>query len=102
MKRFKTTVTRIDEYIIEFDETIINEEWMDDFRSCFYGFHTLEEHAEHIAQVRARTGEGFIEGYGNTMVNGKAPWWSKDFDKSINIIVKNEDQINDVEVEEIE
>lgn len=102
MKRFKTTVTRTDEYIIEFDESIINEEWMDDFRSCFYGFHTLEEHAEHIAQIRARIGEGFIEGYGNTMVNGKPPWWSsKDYEKGINIVVKSEDNIREVEVKEI-
>jgi len=102
MKRFKTTVTRTDEYIIEFDENIINEEWMGDFRSCFYGFHTLEEHAEHIAQIRARVGDGFIEGYGNTMINGKPPWWNtKDYEKAINIRIVNEDRDKEIEVEEI-
>jgi len=28
MKRFKTTVTRTDEYIIEIDDNILDEEWM--------------------------------------------------------------------------
>lgn len=103
MKRFKTTVTRTDEYIIEIDENILNEQWMEDFREHFYNFHTLEQHAEHIAQIRARTGEGFIEGYGNTMVNDQAPWWSKkNYEKAINIKIVSEDQDCEVEVEEIE
>lgn len=102
MKRFKTTVTRTDEYIIEFDENIINDEWMADFRKSFYRFDSYEEHAEHIAQIRARIGEGFIEGYGNTMIEGEPPWWSvKNYEKGINIIVKSEDQDCEVEVEEI-
>lgn len=102
MKRFKTTVTRTDEYIVEFDENIIDEEWMKDFRDYFYTFHTYEEHAKHIAQIRARVGDGFIEGYGNPMVNGKPPWWSlKDYEKGINIIVKSEDLDCEVEAEEI-
>jgi len=103
MKRFKTTVTRTDEYIIEIDENELNEQWMDDFRSSFYNFHTLEEHAEHIAQIRARIGEGFIEGYGNTMVNGKPPWWNtNDYEKAINIKIVSEDKDCEVEVEEVE
>ena len=47
---------------------------MDDFRHVFFDLHTLYEHAEHLAQIRARMGEGFIEGYGNLKVNGKLPW----------------------------
>ena len=102
MKKFKTTVTRTEEYIIEFDENIINEEWMDDFRKHFYKYHTLKDHAKHIAQIRARAGEGFIEGYGNTMVNGKPPWWNtKDYEKAINIKVVSEDKDCEVEGEEI-
>ena len=102
MKRFKTTVTRTDEYIIEFDENIIDEEWMQHFRSYFYKLDSLEDHAEHIAQIRARSGEGFIEGYGNTLVDGKPPWWNtKDYNPAINIKVVNEDKDCEIEVEEI-
>jgi len=46
MKRFKTTVTRTEEYIIELDENVLNEQWMDDFRHVFFDFYSLEEHAE--------------------------------------------------------
>ena len=103
MKRFKTTVTRTDEYIIEIDENVIDEQWMDDFRKHFYRFDSYEEHAEHIAQIRAKQGEGFIEGYGSTMIDGKPPWWSaKDYERGINIIVKSEGKDCEVEVEEIE
>lgn len=64
MKKYKCTVTRTDEYIIEIDENIINGEWMENFRSYMYGFDTLEEHAEHLAQFQARVGDhDFIEGY---------------------------------------
>ncbi len=108
MKKFKTTVTRTDEYIIEFDENVINEEWMQHFKRYFYDFDDLEEHAEHMAQYRARFGEGFIEGYGNVKVNGKIPWYAlndknRESDESaINIQIISEDQNCEVEIEEIE
>lgn len=54
MKKFKVRVERVDEYEIEFDENVINKEFMEDFKKYFYNFDTLEEHAEHIAQFRAR------------------------------------------------
>lgn len=105
MKRFKTTVTRTDEYIIEIDENIITEEWMEDFAKYFYGFDTYEEHAEHLAQYKARFEQSFIEGYGEVLINGK-PHWSvenkEDVNKGINIIVKSEDRDCEVEVEEID
>ena len=56
MKKFKCTVTRTDEYEIEIDENIINEEWMEHFRSYMYDFDSLSEHAEHLAQFQARLG----------------------------------------------
>lgn len=105
MKRFKTTVTRTDEYIIELDENIFDEEMMKEFKEVFYDFDTYEEHAEHLAQIRARMGEGFIEGYGEVLVNGKKPWYVIDEDKvnkGVNIVIKREDQDCEVEVEEIE
>jgi len=102
MKRFDCTVTREDKYIIEFDENIINEEWMQEFRESMYGFTKLEEHAKHIAQLRARAGDGFMEGYGDPMKNGEPPWWSlNDYEKGINIRIVSEDEECEVEVEEI-
>jgi len=109
MKRFKTKVTRIDEYIIEIDENVIDEQWMDDFRHVFFSLYDHYEHAEHLAQIRARLGEGFIEGYGNVKINGKVPWYvtKTEIEKRLpcedafNIIIKSEDQDCEVEVEEI-
>lgn len=105
MKRFKTTVTRTEEYIIEIDENIINEEWMQHFRRYFYDFDSYEEHAEHLAQHRARFEQSFIEGYGEVLINGKKSWNVQDdneVEKGINIIIEREDQDCEVEVEEIE
>jgi len=104
MKKFKCIVTREDEYIIEFDENEINEEWMTDFKKHFYNFDSLEEHAEHIAQFRSRfPDDSFIEGYGIPTVNGRRPVFA-DKDsviKAINIKIISEDQNIDVEVEKI-
>ncbi|MCY7679969.1 hypothetical protein NST06_10225 [Bacillus sp. FSL P4-0322] len=90
---FKRTcdVERQDQYIIEFDENVLNDEWMQSFRETFYDFATLTEHAEHIAQFRARNGSKFIDGYGIPLENGKAPRWAdmKDVNKAINIIDGN-------------
>ncbi|MDR1624143.1 MAG: hypothetical protein LBS04_04130 [Tannerellaceae bacterium] len=117
MKKFKCTVTRTDEYIIEIDENIINDEWMRHFRSYMYSFYTLEEHAKHLAQFQARIGDyDFIEGYGHVKRNGKLLFSGEDYDsqgrllpedqrrepgKGINIVKVNEDNDCEVEVEEI-
>lgn len=108
MKKFKCTVTRTDEYIIEFDEDVINEEWMSDFREYMCDYDTLEEHAENIAQFRARFGGEFIEGYGMPLINGKLPLsaqlseqYMKKVNNAINIKILSEDKDCEVEVEEI-
>lgn len=75
MKKFKCEVERFDRYIVEFDENVINEEWMEDFRQVFFDFYDLEEHAEQIAQIRARFGQGPIEGYGIPLEDGEIPYW---------------------------
>lgn len=104
MKKFECTVTREDKYIIELDENILDEEWMAHFRRYFYDCHNLNEHAEHIAQFRARFGDhNFIEGYGVPLVNGKKPIFADEnsINKAINIIIVSEDEDCEVEVEEI-
>lgn len=108
IKKFKCEVQRTDEYIIEFDDSVIDDEFIQDFRKHFYNLTDLEEHAENIAQFRARNPDtSFIEGYGEVKVNGEAPFsFSKndsrsDIENAINIKVISEDNDCDVDVEEV-
>lgn len=119
MKKFKCTVTRTDEYEIEFDESIYDEEWMEAFRAYMFDFHNLSQHAQYIAQHQARLGSArdFIEGYGYVKRDGDLPLSGKDFDKDgkwlpaskrrqpapgININILSEDEDCEVDVEEVE
>lgn len=105
MKKFRCIVTRQDEYIIEIDENKIDEKWMKDFRGYMYDFRTLKEHAEHIAQHRARFGEDFIEGYGYPLVNGEVPFGAKIRGEKaldgINIKIIDEDDYPEVDIFEL-
>lgn len=91
-RRFECTVERYDRYIIEIDEGITSGEY------------TLEEHAEYIAQNRARFSENFIEGYGTPLVDGVVPFFTdkNSVEKGINIIIVSEDDDCEVEVIELE
>lgn len=71
MKRFKCTVEHVDEYIIEIDDTQFDKNRMEEFRQNICDFTTLEEHAAHIAQLRARFGTCHFEGYGVPLINGR-------------------------------
>lgn len=84
-------VERQDQYTIEFDENVLNDEWIQSFRETFYDFATLTEHAEHIAKTRAILGSTFIDGYGIPLENGQAPRWAnkEDINEAINIIDRN-------------
>ena len=68
MTKFTVQVTQLIE--VELDESKFDEQFMSEFRASFYSFDTIEEHAEHIAQLQARglidleCGTEFIEGYG--------------------------------------
>ncbi len=106
MKKFKCTVTRVDEYVVEFDENIINEEWIEELREYMYSFTTLKEHAEHLAQFQARFGHTFIKGYGAVKRNNETPYPYNEMGVSedelaININIISEDENCEVEVEEI-
>ena len=110
MAKFKVKVIREDEYEVEFDEKEFDNEFMEHFKNYFYDFDTLKEHAEHIAQFRARFGERFIEGYGLPKVNGERPFMAQineDVEKqvnyglNINIISEDDFDRMDIEVEEI-
>lgn len=68
MSKYQIEVTQLVE--VELDESKFDETFMEEFRQSFYSFDTLQEHAEHIAQLQARgiieldTGSEFVEGYG--------------------------------------
>lgn len=104
IRKFRCEVTRVDEYEIELDDEVLNEEFLNEFSKYFYEFDTLEEHAEYIAEFRARFGERFIEGYGSPLVNGKKPYFEQEkyVNKAINIKVISEDDDCEVEVEELD
>lgn len=99
-RRFKVTVERSDEYVIELDDEVMNDEWLENFRNEMYEFDDLEEHAEHIAQARARFNNGFIyggniEGYGDIAKRGCIHPNSSFPFPAVNIIEADED--NEVE-----
>lgn len=55
---------------VKLDKARFTPEFMDEFVASFYPYDTLEEHAEHIAQLQARgvydiMPNTFIEGYGH-------------------------------------
>jgi lysyl-tRNA synthetase class I len=54
---------------VTLDPAKFDEAFLAEFRESFYAFHTIEEHAEHLAQMYARglydgIIQTFIEGYG--------------------------------------
>ena len=103
MKRFNCTVERTDEYIIEFDENVINEDFLKGFSGYITPVSDHEELAEYIAEFRARHGERFIEGIGRPLQNGGRPSFAnqEELNNSINIKIVSEDDDCDVNVEEI-
>lgn len=68
MKTFTVEVTQT--VIVTLDETKFDDAFMADFQASFFSFDSLEEHAEHLAQLHARgivdieDGDEFVEGYG--------------------------------------
>ena len=102
MKRtFEAEVTRVDRYTIEIDESVMNEEWMEEFRNVFYNFDDIEEHVDHIAQYRARFNNdsfygGSIEGYGEIALHGVVKKDAPFPFPAVNI--KKADEDNDIDV----
>ena len=88
MRKFKCIVTRTDEYEIEVDETIVNQDWIDDFGKYFFEADGVEDLAENIATMQARFGSDmdFIEGYGYVPRDGKLPFSARDYDNKGNLL----------------
>jgi hypothetical protein len=75
MKTFRVNVTQTIDITV--DETKFDDAFMEGFRSSFFPFFELKDHAEHIAQLQARGiieadshGGDFIEGYGHSKEMG--------------------------------
>lgn len=65
MKQFDIDVVQT--VAITLDESKFTPEFMEEFRKYFYDFNTVEEHAQHLAQLGARgliETPCSIEGYG--------------------------------------
>ncbi|CDO35794.1 hypothetical protein [Novosphingobium sp. KN65.2] len=66
MKTFQIEIVQV--VTVKLDETKFDETFMSEFRDSFFQFDSIEEHAEHIAQLEARgliaDYKPFIEGYG--------------------------------------
>lgn len=75
MKKFNIRVIRVDEYDVEIDENIINDEWIEDFQHYMWKVDEDEPYhdlAKHIALMRARFGSHqFMEGFGLINVVGE-------------------------------
>jgi len=103
MKKFKVEVSLVSEYEIEIDDEDLGEEFLNGFKESFADFDTWREHAEYIAERKAK-GDIFIEGYGVPIVNGKNPQWRNEesnIEKAVNIkvIYENEPEIDSEEIE---
>ncbi|HFU7090115.1 TPA: hypothetical protein ACGN8S_005269 [Bacillus cereus] len=105
MKKFACTVTRVDKFVIELDESKMNASWLENFKNNFYNIEDLKGHADMIAQYRARFSHECIEGYGIPLESGNPPIGVANDDwrifDAINIQVVSEDNDCEVEVKEI-
>lgn len=95
MEKYKCTVERLDSFIVEFDENIINEDFLENFRESFYDVYDLEELSEYISQYIARFGIEYIEGIGCPLVNGKKTYGVEErlINPAINIKILIEEEV---------
>jgi len=72
IRKFLVSVIREAEFLIELDDSVMDENYLEDFRKVFYQFDEMEEHAEHLAMSDFQFGEdSFLEGYGHVLRDGK-------------------------------
>jgi hypothetical protein len=69
--KFKVEVIRTDEFIVEIDEEIYNEEWRKNFEKVFWPLESTEDIAKDLAIHQAERGDKFQEGYGYIKRDGK-------------------------------
>lgn len=95
IKRFKCTVERSDEYIIEMDDEQFDDKKMKKFEQNMRDFTTLQEHAAHIALLRAIYGTYYQERHGRKSTDRECS-----LEPAINLIIVREGEC-DVDVREI-
>jgi len=63
----KMNVTVTFDVSVEVDESKFTDDFMQNFKRYFYELDTIDEHAEHLAQLETRglIDDNFVEGYGD-------------------------------------
>ena len=108
MKKYKVTVELTKEYEIDIDENKFTEEDIKNFESYMYKLDEEDDKYKSLAndycRLRAIGFDGFIEGYGYVLENGKVPFGVKDKDveKGINFkVIDDGESYPNINVEEI-
>lgn len=107
MRKFKVVVTTTKEFAIELDNAKITEEALDAFESVFYPLDEEDDRIKSMAgdycRLRAKYGQGFIEGYGHVLEKGRIPLSAKMANEEPNdaINIVDCDVYEDVEVDEL-
>ena len=86
--KFECEVTQTSVVEVEIDDESMDEKFMVEFRDSICNFATLEEHAHHLAQLKAHDLIGFdsfVEGYG--FINGS----TKEPNVKVSVVRKSED-----------
>ncbi len=115
MKRFNARPQRTDEYIIEIDENVWNDDALKEWGNVFWELDGIEDLVEAIAMSLLRDGyERFIEGFGYLYTMRRGGYHLKqyehvdgdfrevtEFAKGIKVTIVSEDDEFECEVEEI-
>lgn len=103
MKKFKCTVMKQTDMIIEMDDSVWTPEAIKKWSEYFYDADSLSDVAGHLARMKSEQENGvFLEGLGIPIINGQKPFpylADDDMNQSINICM--EETHTDVEIEEI-
>ncbi|MEG1310496.1 MAG: hypothetical protein RR942_06465 [Romboutsia sp.] len=103
MRKFKVVVERIEEYEIEIDDNVINDEFMDEYERYMC---KLKEHKDRLSSLAGMVGmnratEYGYEGIGYPLVHGEKENYShQDTNEYINISDVDEGYM-DIRVKEI-
>ncbi len=104
MRKFNVVVTIIQEYEIEIDETLYNEDWKTGFENAFWDLPDgLKDVAKDLARHKGLNNDIFQEGYGVIKVDGKNPSFIDENPcaKGLNINIISENEDIDYEVNEV-